>query len=79
MPSNFLAKLGDPLRMVLDNLVKGLPLQNTAREIMEDFTTLSSSLPVSTINILVQKMKKFPLEVHYLTFSLCFEYVKYFI
>ncbi|XP_057437570.1 phytyl ester synthase 2, chloroplastic-like isoform X2 [Lotus japonicus] len=37
---------GDPLRMVLDNLVKGLPLQNTAREIMEDFTTLSSSLPV---------------------------------
>ncbi|XP_061352391.1 phytyl ester synthase 2, chloroplastic-like isoform X2 [Gastrolobium bilobum] len=37
---------GDPLRMVLDNVVKGLPLQNTARELMEDFTTFSSSLPV---------------------------------
>ncbi|KAJ1392894.1 Alpha/Beta hydrolase fold, partial [Sesbania bispinosa] len=33
--------------MVLDNVVKGLPLpQNTARELMEDFTTFSSSLPL---------------------------------
>ncbi|XP_057437572.1 phytyl ester synthase 2, chloroplastic-like isoform X2 [Lotus japonicus] len=37
---------GDPLRMVLDNVVKGLPIQSTAREIVEDFTTLSSSLHV---------------------------------
>ncbi|XP_027350946.1 acyltransferase-like protein At3g26840, chloroplastic [Abrus precatorius] len=37
---------GDPLKTVLDNLVKGLPLQNTTRELVEDFTTFSSSLPV---------------------------------
>ncbi|XP_028780273.1 acyltransferase-like protein At3g26840, chloroplastic [Neltuma alba] len=37
---------GDPLRMVLDNTLKGLPLQNTARELTEDLTALSSFLPV---------------------------------
>ncbi|XP_019437420.1 PREDICTED: acyltransferase-like protein At3g26840, chloroplastic [Lupinus angustifolius] len=36
---------GDPLRL-LDNLVRGFPLQNTARELLEDFTTFSGSLPV---------------------------------
>lgn len=47
MVSTFLVKLGDPLRLVLDSVVKGLPLQNTARELIEDFTTFASSLPVS--------------------------------
>ncbi|KAI9084066.1 hypothetical protein K1719_034062 [Acacia pycnantha] len=43
----FLALMaGDPLRMVLDNTLKGLPLQNTTRELTEDLTTLSSFLPV---------------------------------
>ncbi|KAI9120365.1 hypothetical protein K1719_007398 [Acacia pycnantha] len=37
---------GDPLRMVLENMVKGLSLQNTARELSEDLSILSSSLPV---------------------------------
>ncbi|KAK7336128.1 hypothetical protein VNO77_16661 [Canavalia gladiata] len=37
---------GDSLRMVLDNVVKGLPLQNPAWELVENFTTFSSSLPV---------------------------------
>ncbi|XP_019437421.1 PREDICTED: acyltransferase-like protein At3g26840, chloroplastic [Lupinus angustifolius] len=36
---------GDPLRL-LDNLVRGFPLQITARELLEDFTTFSGSLPV---------------------------------
>lgn len=47
MPSTILVTLGGPLRLVLDNFVKGLPLQNTARELIGDFTTFSSSLPVS--------------------------------
>jgi hypothetical protein len=47
MPSTILVTLGGPLRLVLDNFVKGLPLQNTARELIGDFTTISSSLPVS--------------------------------
>ncbi|CAI8613448.1 unnamed protein product [Vicia faba] len=46
LPSILSLTAGDPLRMVLDNFVKGLPLQNTARELIEDFTTFSSSLPV---------------------------------
>ncbi|KAI5428083.1 phytyl ester synthase 2, chloroplastic isoform X1 [Lathyrus oleraceus] len=54
---------GDPLRMVLDNFVNGLPLQNTARELIEDFTTLASSLPVLTdilpIETLLWKLKMF--------------------
>ncbi|XP_054802446.1 phytyl ester synthase 2, chloroplastic-like isoform X2 [Prosopis cineraria] len=37
---------GDPLRLVLENLVKGLSVQNTARELLEDLNMLSSSLPV---------------------------------
>ncbi|KAE9588863.1 hypothetical protein Lal_00012636 [Lupinus albus] len=46
-PPEILSSLpGDPLRLMLDNLVKGFPLQNTARELMEDFTTFSGSLPV---------------------------------
>ncbi|PNY12798.1 acyltransferase-like protein chloroplastic-like [Trifolium pratense] len=36
---------GDPLRMVLDNAVKGIPLLTAARESIEDFTTFSSYLP----------------------------------
>ncbi|OIW15244.1 hypothetical protein TanjilG_17564 [Lupinus angustifolius] len=36
---------GDPLSL-LDNLVRGFPLQNTARELLEDLTTFSGSLPV---------------------------------
>ncbi|XP_028771380.1 acyltransferase-like protein At3g26840, chloroplastic [Neltuma alba] len=36
----------DPSRMVLDYMVKGLPLQNTARELLGDLSILSSSLPV---------------------------------
>jgi len=35
MPSTFLLTLGDPLRIVLDNVVKGLPLLNAARETVE--------------------------------------------
>ncbi|KAF7819368.1 acyltransferase-like protein [Senna tora] len=37
---------GDPVRMVLDNVLKGLPIENTARELTEDLTVLSSFLPV---------------------------------
>ncbi|TKY63009.1 Acyltransferase protein [Spatholobus suberectus] len=37
---------GESLRMVLDNVVQGLPLQNTAGELVKDFTTVSLSLPV---------------------------------
>ncbi|CAL0323304.1 unnamed protein product [Lupinus luteus] len=36
---------GDPLKL-LDNLVRGFPLQNTARELLEDFITFSGSLTV---------------------------------
>ncbi|CAL0318718.1 unnamed protein product [Lupinus luteus] len=36
---------GDPLKL-LDNLVRGFPLQNTAKELLEDFITFSGSLPV---------------------------------
>ncbi|WJX77130.1 hypothetical protein P8452_60465 [Trifolium repens] len=46
LPNILSLTAGDPLRMVLDNVVKGLPLQNTARDLIEDFTTFSSSLPV---------------------------------
>ncbi|CAL0323302.1 unnamed protein product [Lupinus luteus] len=45
-PPEILSSLsGDPLRL-LDKLVSGFPLQNTDREILEDFTTFSGSLPV---------------------------------
>ncbi|KAG4938308.1 hypothetical protein AAZX31_16G048200 [Glycine max] len=37
---------GESLRMVLDNVVQGLPLQNTAGELVKDFTAFSLSLPV---------------------------------
>ncbi|KAI9083983.1 hypothetical protein K1719_033979 [Acacia pycnantha] len=37
---------GNPLRMLLDNTLKGLPLQNTAGELTRDLTTLTSFLPV---------------------------------
>ncbi|XP_054820821.1 phytyl ester synthase 2, chloroplastic-like [Prosopis cineraria] len=37
---------GDPLRMILDNALKGLSLENTARELTDDLSTLSSFLPV---------------------------------
>lgn len=43
---NFLLTLGDPLRMALENMVKGLSPQNTARELLDDLSILSSSLPV---------------------------------
>ncbi|KAK2415219.1 Esterase/lipase/thioesterase family protein [Trifolium repens] len=46
LPNILSLTAGDPLRMVLDNVVKGLPLQNTARDLIEDFTTFSSSLSV---------------------------------
>ncbi|CAK8542690.1 unnamed protein product [Lathyrus sativus] len=48
LPNILSLTAGDPLRMVLDNFVNGLPLQNTARELIEGFTTLASSLPVLT-------------------------------
>ncbi|KAG4912584.1 hypothetical protein JHK86_053017 [Glycine max] len=41
-----LANPGESLRMLLDNVVQGLPLQNTAGELVKDFTTFSLSLPV---------------------------------
>ena len=44
--STFPLTLGDPLRMVLDNVVKELPLQNTARELTEDLVNLLSSFTV---------------------------------
>lgn len=62
MPSTFLVTLGDPLRMVLDNVMKGLPQQNTARELIEDFTTFSSSLPVRFNRCFCSKRKKYLLE-----------------
>ncbi|KAL9331182.1 hypothetical protein ACSQ67_000792 [Phaseolus vulgaris] len=37
---------GESLRRVLDNVVQGLPLQNTAGELVKDLTTFSLSLPV---------------------------------
>ncbi|XP_073221716.1 phytyl ester synthase 2, chloroplastic-like isoform X2 [Cicer arietinum] len=46
LPNILSLTAGDPLRLVLDSVVKGLPLQNTARELIEDFTTFASSLPV---------------------------------
>lgn len=46
MPSTFLLTLGDILRTVFDNAVKGLPLLNAAREPLGDFNTFASSLPV---------------------------------
>ncbi|KEH23472.1 acyltransferase-like protein At1g54570, chloroplastic isoform X3 [Medicago truncatula] len=46
LPNILSLTAGDPLRMVLDNAVKGLPLLNAAGEPIEDFTTFSSSLPV---------------------------------
>lgn len=46
LPNILSLTAGGPLRLVLDNFVKGLPLQNTARELIGDFTTISSSLPV---------------------------------
>ncbi|XP_025605965.1 phytyl ester synthase 2, chloroplastic isoform X1 [Arachis hypogaea] len=36
---------GDSERMELGNLLKGLPLQNTTKELMEDFINFSPSLP----------------------------------
>lgn len=62
MPSTFLVTLGDPLRMVLDNVVKGLPIQSTAREIVEDFTTLSSSLHVRFSYCFGSKHEEIPIE-----------------
>lgn len=44
MPSIFLVTLGESLRMVLDGVVQGLPLQTTAGELVKDFTTFLSSL-----------------------------------
>jgi len=76
MLSTFLLTLGDPVRMVLDNTVKGLPLLNAAREPIEDFSTFSSSLPVRFNYCFYSKNKEFHLEEHCVTFSLCFEYVK---
>jgi len=66
MPSTILVTLGEPLRLVLDNFVKGLPLQNTARELIGDFTTFSSSLPVSFKERCVS-----------VNCFLCFEYVNH--
>ncbi|XP_029129251.1 acyltransferase-like protein At3g26840, chloroplastic isoform X2 [Cajanus cajan] len=37
---------GDSLRSVLHNVVQGLPLRNTAEELVKDFATFSLSLPV---------------------------------
>jgi len=77
MPSTFLLTLGDPLRTVLDNAVKGLLLLNAAGEPIEDFTTFTSSLPVRFYYCFYSKNKEFHLEEHCVTFSLCFEYVKH--
>ena len=49
MSSTFLVTLGESLRRVLDNVVQGLPLQNTAGELVKDLTTFSLSLPVRFI------------------------------
>jgi len=49
MSSTFLVTLGESLRRVLDNVVQGLPLQNTAGELLKDLTTFSLSLPVRFI------------------------------
>ncbi|KAK2415221.1 Esterase/lipase/thioesterase family protein [Trifolium repens] len=46
LPNILSLTAGDPLRMVLDNAVKGIPLLTAARESIEDFSTFSSSLPV---------------------------------
>jgi hypothetical protein len=62
MPSTFLLTLGDPLRMVLDNAVKGIPLLTAARESIEDFSTFSSSLPVRFYFCFYLKYKEFQLE-----------------
>ncbi|KAK8473245.1 hypothetical protein PHAVU_001G087800 [Phaseolus vulgaris] len=37
---------GESLRMVLDSVVQGLPLQTTAGELVKDFTTFLLSLPI---------------------------------
>jgi hypothetical protein len=67
MLSSFLLTLGNSLRMVLDNTVKGLPLLNAAKEPIEDFTTLSSSLPVRFYYCFYSKNKEFRLEEHCVT------------
>ncbi|RDX75884.1 Acyltransferase-like protein, chloroplastic, partial [Mucuna pruriens] len=46
LPNILRSTVGEYLRMVLDNVVQGLPLQNTAGELVKDFTTFSLSLPV---------------------------------
>lgn len=38
--------IGDPLRMTVDKLVKGLPLQTTVGDQSRDLVTVSSYLPV---------------------------------
>jgi hypothetical protein len=67
MPSTFLLTLGDPLKMVLDNAVKGIPLLTTARESIEDFTTFLSSLPVRFYFCFYSKYKESQLEEHNVT------------
>ena len=61
MPSKFLVTLGESLRMLLDNVVQGLPLQNTAGELVKDFTTFSLSLHVRFNYCFVKKNKEIPI------------------
>ena len=77
--STFLVTLGESLRMLLDNVVQGLPLQNTAGELVKDFTAFSLSLPVRFNYCFCSKNKETPIGRAGVTFSLCFEYVKHFV
>ncbi|CAJ1789841.1 unnamed protein product [Sphenostylis stenocarpa] len=46
LPNILRSTAGESLRMVLDNVVQGLPLQSTAGELVKDLTTFSLSLHV---------------------------------
>ncbi|KOM38359.1 hypothetical protein LR48_Vigan03g174100 [Vigna angularis] len=50
-PSTFVVTLGESLRMALDSVVQGLPLQTTAGELVKDFTTFLLSLPEGSIDL----------------------------
>ncbi|WJX77131.1 hypothetical protein P8452_60466 [Trifolium repens] len=46
LPNILSLTAGCPLKTVLDNIIEGLPLLNSAKEPTADFTTFSSALPV---------------------------------
>ncbi|KOM38357.1 hypothetical protein LR48_Vigan03g173900 [Vigna angularis] len=46
LPNILRTMAGESLRRMLDNVVQGLPLQNTTKELVKDLTTFSLSLPV---------------------------------